>query len=129
MKRIFALPLLGAVLLISAPKNDVYLEHGLVSDLHPHAEHQDKNLVNAWGISYSPMGPFWISDNGTGLVTVYDGKGNPAPAGGPIVVTVPPPSGPGPSAPTGQVYYPRNGFLLDGVNKAIFLFATEDGTI
>src|SRR5882757_7189462 len=99
MKRISMLILIGAALLSSAPRRDVYLEHGLVSDLHPHAEHQDTKLVNAWGISSSPTGPLWISDNGTGLVTVYDGNGNPAPATGPIVVTVPPPSGSGPSAP------------------------------
>ena len=59
----------------TAPKNNIYLEHGLVSDLHPHAEHLDPNLVNPWGIASSPTGPFWISDNGTGLdpSAVYKG--------------------------------------------------------
>jgi uncharacterized protein (TIGR03118 family) len=119
-----------AALLLAAPKRDVYLEHGLVSDLPPHAEHRDRNLVNPWGISFSPTSPFWISDNGTGLVTVYDGNGNPAPAASPIIVTVPPAGGgTPPSAPTGQVFNSTSGFLLDGVNKALFLFATEDGTI
>jgi hypothetical protein len=31
----------------------------------------DPNLVNPWGISANPTGPFWISDNGTGLASVY----------------------------------------------------------
>ena len=75
------------------PRLDVYLQHNLISDLPGNAEHRDPNLVNPWGISSSPTGPLWVSDNGTGLVTVYDGAGNPAPAAGPIVVTVPPPPG------------------------------------
>jgi len=119
-----------APVLLAQPRRDVYLEHRLTSDLPGLAEHRDTNLVNAWGISFSPMGPFWISDNGTGLATVYDAFGEPAPAGNPIIVTIPPPGGGSPaSAPTGQVYNSSSGFLLDGVNKAIFLFATEDGTI
>ena len=129
MKRKLPVFLLGAAILIAQPRRDVYLEHGLVSDLPAQAEHQDKNLVNPWGMSSSPTSPIWVSDNGTGLVTVYDGAGKPAPAESPIVVTVPPPSGAGPSAPTGQVFNSTTGFLLDNVNKAIFLFATEDGTI
>ena len=134
MKRKFAFFFFGvtalAATLLAQPRRDVYLEHGLVSDLPPQAEHRDTNLVNPWGISFSPTGPFWVSDNGTGLVTAYDGNGQPAPAAGPIIVTIPPPGGGSPpSAPTGQVYNATSGFLLDGVNKAIFLFATEDGTI
>ena len=35
------------------------------------AQITDPQLVNAWGISYAPIGPFWVSDNGTGLATLY----------------------------------------------------------
>src|SRR6266404_5014149 len=31
----------------------------------------DVNLVNAWGIASSPTSPFWVSDNGTGVATLY----------------------------------------------------------
>src|SRR5262249_35242223 len=65
----------------------------LVSDgtsLNP-AQIQDPNLVNAWGVSFSPTGsPFWVSDNGTGLSTLY--KVDPVtnqPTTQGLVVTIP----------------------------------------
>src|SRR5437763_13263865 len=67
----------------------VYRQTNLVSNLAGKAPTTDPNLVNPWGISYSPSGPFWVSDNGTGLSTLYDGQGNIVP----LVVTVPPPKG------------------------------------
>jgi hypothetical protein len=47
----------------------------LVSDGAVPAAHTDKDLVNAWGVSFGAGGPFWISDNGTGKATLYDGNG------------------------------------------------------
>ena len=38
------------------------------------AQITDGHLVNAWGISYSSASPFWVSDNGTGLSTLYSGR-------------------------------------------------------
>jgi uncharacterized protein (TIGR03118 family) len=112
------------------PRTDVYLQHNLISDLHAHAEHTDPHLANAWGISFAPTGPFWISDNRTGFTTVYDGKGEPFPKANPIVVTIPPPTnGAPPAAPTGQVFHAGPGFEVKLGNPAIFIFATEDGTI
>ena len=35
----------------------------------------DPNLKNGWGIAFATGGPFWISDNVTGLSTVYDSTG------------------------------------------------------
>ena len=77
------------------------------------------------------MGPFagsgqtvWVSDNGTGLSTVYQ-QGTGANTG--LVVTIP--SG----VPTGQVYVPPNtGFLISENGKsgnALFLFNSEAGVI
>src|SRR4051794_31802919 len=37
---------------------------------HP-AKITDPSLVNAWGVSFSPTSPFWVSDNGTGVSTLY----------------------------------------------------------
>ncbi len=89
------------------------------------ALNQDTNLVNPWGITAGPTTPFWVSDNGTGVSTLYNGSGNPFPVGSPLVVTIPPPSGgTPPAAPTGVVFNGTPDF-----QPARFIFATEDGTI
>jgi len=115
---------------VAAPELNSYVQHNLVSDIRGRADHFDPNLVNPWGISFNPTGPFWISDNGTGVTTVYDGHGRPAPMGKPLIVTIPPPlGGTPPSAPTGQVFNGTGGFALTPGLPALFIFATEDGTI
>jgi hypothetical protein len=45
----------------------------------------DPNLVNPWGLSRAAGSPWWVSDNGTGLSTLYNGAG----AITPLVVTIP----------------------------------------
>ncbi len=100
----------------------------LVSDGSVPAVTIDPNLVNAWGISLSPTGPFWIANNGTGTSTLYDGDGVPQPPGNPLVVSIPPAD----SAPTGTAFYGGNGFVVsEGPKKgpSRFLFVTEDGVI
>ena len=101
----------------------------LVSDGSVSAKTIDPSLINPWGISYAPTGPFWVSDNNSGVSTLYTG------AGGKIGLTVaiPGPGGVGSGTPTGQVF---NGTTADfkvsaggKTGKAAFLFATEDGTI
>jgi len=85
----------------------------------------DPHLVNAWGMSRANGSPWWISDNGTGLTTLYDANGVPQS----LVVTVASPSGDA-SAPTGTVFNAFNGaFEVAPGQRAIFLFATEDGTV
>jgi uncharacterized protein (TIGR03118 family) len=108
----------------------VYVQTNLVSDGFVPAKSTDPSLVNPWGISYSAASPFWVSNNGTGLATLYNGAGQPFPVAGPLVITIPPPSGgPGPSAPTGQVSNGTADFLLSPGSPARVIFATEDGTI
>src|ERR1035437_1720815 len=48
-----------------------YRQTNLVSNLPGVALLMDTNLVNAWGMSFSATSPFWISDNGSGLSTLY----------------------------------------------------------
>ena len=77
------------------------------------------------GDSFAPGGAHWVSDNGTGLSTCYDGHGVPQS----LVVSIPPPAGQeGPSAPTGSVFNNTGGFAING-HPSYFLFSTEDGTL
>jgi uncharacterized protein (TIGR03118 family) len=114
----------------------VFLKTNLVSDTPGLAQITDPNLVNPWGLALNPTpGFFWVADNGAGVATVYDGNGQPVPTGAPLVVTIPPPNGSPPgttAAPTGIVFNSGSGFVVsqNGVSgPALFLFATEDGTI
>ena len=101
-----------------------YLVTVLTSDQSGTAPVIDPNLQNPWGLSYSPTGPFWAADEHTGLSTIYDGTGTPQS----LVVTIPPAPGHSRGTPTGTVFNPSPGFLIFG-SSALFLFATEDGTI
>ena len=108
-----------------------YQQTNLVSDLPGMAPVVDPDLVNPWGIAFTPTSPFWISDNGTGLSTLYNGSGQKQS----LVVTIPPPGGSpaGTTAtPTGVVFNGGTSFVVsqNGLSGAArFLFATEDGTI
>jgi uncharacterized protein (TIGR03118 family) len=107
-----------------------YQQMNLVSDLPGMAARTDPNLVNPWGIAFLPNGPLWIADNGTGVSTVYQGNGQifPTPLA-PLVLTIPTPGGTGTAAPTGVVFNNTVGFAVTPGRPAVFLYATEDGTI
>jgi uncharacterized protein (TIGR03118 family) len=88
------------------------------------AQITDPNLVNAWGISMSSGSPFWVSDNGTGVATLYNVNPNTnATTINSLVVTIPPV---GTGTPTGQVF---NTNFAGAFNGNLFLFVSEDGTI
>jgi uncharacterized protein (TIGR03118 family) len=91
----------------------------------PTAPNLDPNLVNAWGLARSSTSPWWVSDNGTGLSTLYNATGVPQA----LVVKIPTPDGTGTAAPTGAVFNYTTGFQVAAGKQAIFLFVTEDGTI
>jgi uncharacterized protein (TIGR03118 family) len=126
---------LVAMTLVSTPSSDAatsgYMQTNLVSDVSGAATRTDPNLVNPWGIAFGPNGPLWIADNGKGVSTLYLGNGNLVPsASAPLVVTIPPPPGSTDSAsPTGMVFNDSSGFALAPGGPAVFLFATENGTI
>ena len=99
-----------------------YQQTNLVADLPGVALLQDTNLVNAWGMSFSAASPFWISDNGSGLTTLYavtytNGTVHVAKQGLQVGI-------PGEGNPTGQLF---NGTTAFHTN--VFIFAGEDGTI
>jgi uncharacterized protein (TIGR03118 family) len=105
----------AAVLLLALPATAGYVQTNLVSDIPGLAAHIDPDLVNPWGITSSPTSPFWVSDNGMGLATLYNGAG--VKQG--LVVTIP-----GAGNPTGVVFNGTSAF-----NGDRFVFAAEDGTI
>jgi uncharacterized protein (TIGR03118 family) len=125
------------------------LQTNLVSDLPGVAAVQDANLVNPWGISESSGSPFWISDNNAGVSTLYSvpGANNTPVSINKLVVSIPAPGDPfgASGTPTGTVFNidggSAGGFKVSGFTNpttgtpaptsapAIFLFATEDGTI
>ena len=103
-----------------------YEQSNLVSDIPGLATFTDADLVNPWGLSRAPIGPWWVADNGTGKSTIYDGAGT---KNATLVVTVPPSTG---SAPTGIVFNGSSGFVVTESGRsgpAIFILVTEDGTI
>ena len=120
-----------------------FMQTNLVSDVPGLALHTDPNLVNPWGQASAPAAvgsPIWVSDNGTGKATVLNGDGTPfIRSGQPLVVTLATPPSAGPNAvaaPTGQLFNTfdntSTNFVIRANGKsgpALFLFATEDGTI
>jgi uncharacterized protein (TIGR03118 family) len=88
----------------------------------------DPNLANAWGIAVAPSGPIWISDNHTGLSTIYDRNGNTLRP----PVTIPFPDSPSGGSPTGAIFNSTSDFKITTGKQSVaskFIFATEDGTI
>jgi uncharacterized protein (TIGR03118 family) len=111
----------------SAAERNAYTVHNLVSDQAGVAEHMDTNLVNAWGLDARPTSPWWVADNETDVSTLFNAAGVafPPPPQSPLVVQVP-------HAPTGLVANPGSSFAVQigaASAPALFLFATEEGTI
>jgi uncharacterized protein (TIGR03118 family) len=112
---------------IPAAEQNSYTAHNLVSDQAGVADHQDPNLVNAWGLDARPMSPWWVADNGADVSTLYNASGVPfpVPPASPLVVGVP-------NAPTGLVANNGANFAVHlgtASGSALFLFATEEGKI
>jgi len=111
-----------------------YTQTNLVSNT-GNAPVSDANSQNAWGLVHGANTPWWVSNNASGTSSLYDASGVPP---GPVTipptlpfVTIPPGAGTsGPGKPTAVMY---NGsttdFLLAPNMPAVFIWATEDGTI
>src|SRR6185437_10143840 len=110
---------------VNAQPTQHYTQTNLVSDMPGVAATTDPNLVNAWGISRGSTTPWWVSDNGMGVATLYTGTGTPVS----LVVTIPGAESGQTGTPTGQVFNGTTDFNLAPGTPAKFIFATEDGTI
>src|SRR5438874_10068486 len=81
---------------VTAAVAPTFTQTNLVSDLPGMAKITDPNLVNPWGMALGINSGIWISQNGSGMATSYDGTGKAlAPA-----ITIPAPDG-STGAPTG----------------------------
>ncbi|WP_211233007.1 TIGR03118 family protein [Solirubrobacter soli] len=102
----------------ASPSKGGYDQHNLVSNQPGVADNTDAHLVNAWGLSAGPTSPWWVSDNGADVSTLYNAVGTPLP----LVVSVP-------GAPTGTVFNGTAGAFPVAGKASTFLFDTEGGTI
>jgi uncharacterized protein (TIGR03118 family) len=118
------------------------LQTNLVSDLPGVAAVTDPNLVNPWGVADTPTSPFWVSDNNGGQSTLYQvpGAASTPVSVNPQDVNIPTPVSLTGGTPTGTAFNPHfigGAFQITGLDvkgttmsgPALFLFATEDGTI
>jgi uncharacterized protein (TIGR03118 family) len=131
----YAMVALGGLFLMvlfstTARADSVYQQTNLTSDVPGLANNLDPNLQNAWGISFANTSPFWVSDQKTGVATLYNGAGVPQPAT-PLIVTIPHVSGTGDGSPTGTVNNGTTDFKLTPAanSAAAFMFATLNGNI
>ncbi len=122
--QLFVFVAFGSWQCMAANAND-YSQTNLVSDIPGLAANMDANLKNPWGVSFGATSPFWVSNQGSGTSTLYDGAG----ATIPLVVSIPSTGAPGPSGPTGQVFAAGGGFTLSNGSPAAFIFDTLDGQI
>jgi uncharacterized protein (TIGR03118 family) len=106
-----------------------YVQTNLQANTSGAAEATDPNLVNAWGLTRTSGSAWWVSDNKTGVATLYNGPGTKQS----LTVVIPPavenektPIG----SPTGLISNnSKTDFLLAPGAPALFIFATLDGTI
>ncbi len=130
--RILTLLFCSALLINTASAQ--YQRTDLVSNQPGVAPTTDLHLVNAWGLVALPTSPWWVSDNGTGFSTLYNGAGQQPQ----LFVTIPP----APASPAGTLGTPTG--IVGNIStiatdfkitenttsaRSIFIFATLDGTI
>ena len=108
---------------------DTYSWTNFQSDIAGVAQHVDPNLVNPWGMSVSSGGTIWVSDNGTGVSTLYHQDGTAVD----LVVRIPTAArNRDMGNPTGQVFNDTAFFQVtkNGISgPARFIFVSEDGSI
>ncbi len=110
---------------------NAFNQTNLVSSVAGMAGVTDPSLINPWGTSSSATSPIWVSDQGTGLATLYNPNGSPIKEA--LTVTIPAVGSP--SGPTGQVFNTdttTTDFTIPGPSGQVrsdFLFSALDGTI
>jgi len=119
---------LMALIPVSPVRAQFYRQTNLVSNrTDVGAAAVDANLRNPWGVSRSAASPFWVSDQGTNVTTLYSvNPGTGAVTVVPLVVAVP-------SGPTGQAFNSvSTDFLVTSggaTGASVFLFSGLNGGI
>lgn len=86
----------------------------------------DPNLVNGWGIVPTEGGNFWVVENGSGMVEMFDGQGNTR--GQSFIV--PAVGGGTGGSPSGIVKNKTEAFWIPGTHqRSRLIVVTEDGLI
>jgi uncharacterized protein (TIGR03118 family) len=119
----------SATLTVNAPTS--FSSTALVGDTAGAALVQDTNLVNPWGIAFSPTSFAWVANNGSGTSTLYDGNGVPQPFATPLIVSLPA-AGATSFDPSGIVFNGTGGFPVTNgttTSTALFIFSGEGGMI
>src|SRR5258705_4432942 len=110
--RIVSIAILGlAACGLPLPASAGFIQTNLVSDIPGLAVITDSVLKNSWGLSHSATSPIWVSDQATGVATLY----NVTPAGVTKNLAVQPTiptTATGPQGPTGQVNNNTSAFLI-----------------
>ncbi len=118
-----------AILTATSARADTYSWTNFQSDIPGVAQHVDENLVNPWGMAASAGGTIWVSDNGTGVSTLYGQDGTARS----LVVTIPAAARNREGGnPTGIVFNDTEFFQVTKNGNsapAIFIFVSEDGSI
>ncbi|HEV3022370.1 MAG TPA: TIGR03118 family protein, partial [Pirellulales bacterium] len=104
-----------------------YLQLNIIADRIEFGLLQNLDLVNDWGISVGPSGPFWIANNDGDLATLLSGdtRGTPLVASSQMVSI---PDG----SPSGQVFNGTGDFVIGtGADSApaTRIFASENGAL
>jgi uncharacterized protein (TIGR03118 family) len=130
MKSLLALAV-GTMTVLSsgiASEAQQYKQTNLVSSASGVAPVTDNALVDPWGLSRASSNVWWVSDNDTGLSTLYNGAG----VKNSLVVTIPsvnPKKNPK-GSPTGMIANSSTtDFVISSGQAADFVFSTLDGGI
>jgi len=119
----------AAMFTVASARADTYSWTNFQSDIPGVAQHVDPNLVNPWGMAASGNGVIWVSDNGTGVSTLYNQDGTARS----LVVEIPTAArNRGVGNPTGVVFNNTAFFQVtkNGTSApAFFIFVSEDGSI
>src|SRR5437667_189414 len=128
-RKIALLSLAVAMFGVASARADTYSWTNFQSDIAGVAQHTDPNLVNPWGMAASATGTIWVSDNGTGVSTLYNQDGTAVS----LIVEIPRAArNRGTANPTGVVFNDTQSFQVtkNGSSApARFIFVSEDGSI
>ena len=114
---------------VASARADTYSWTNFQSDIAGVAQHTDPNLVNPWGMAASSNGTIWVSDNGTGVSTLYNQDGTAVP----LVVEIPTAAQNTRAAIQPDMVFNNTAFFQVTKNgtsaPALFIFVSEDGSI